>query len=138
MEFRRVLFRSGEGPRLAPPLVDTALAALEAAPQRLDPVYATVARVAAALPAETTFLGFAGSPWTVATYMVAGAGSKDQAAARRLAFGDVQAFQAIVDAIIDVTVTYLSGQIEQGVEAVQLFDSWAGRDRKSTRLNSSH
>src|SRR3546814_11562019 len=58
--------------------------------------------------------------------MVAGAGSKDQAAARRLAFGDVQAFQAIVDAIIDVTVTYLSGQIEQGVEAVQLFDSWAG------------
>src|SRR3546814_11134268 len=80
MEFRRVLFRSGEGPRLAPPLVDTALAALEAAPQRLDPVYATVARVAAALPAETTFLGFAGSPWTVATYMVAGAGSKAQAA----------------------------------------------------------
>src|SRR3546814_5011993 len=58
--------------------------------------------------------------------MVAGPGSKDQAAARRLAFGDVQAFQAIVDAIIDVTVTYLSGQIEQGVEAVQLFDSWAG------------
>src|SRR3546814_6368369 len=88
MEFRRVLFRSGEGPRLAPPLVDGALASLEAAPQRLEPVYATVARVAAALPPETTFLGFAGSPWTVATYMVAGAGSKDQAAARRLDYGD--------------------------------------------------
>ncbi len=119
-------FEAGEGPRLAPPLVDGALASLEAAHQRLDPVYATVARVAGALPAETTFLGFAGSPWTVATYMVAGQGSKDQAAARRMAFGDPAAFQAIVDAIVDLTVTYLSGQIEQGVEAVQLFDSWAG------------
>lgn len=119
-------FEAGEGPRLAPPLVDRALASLEAAPQRLDPIYATVARVAAALPPETSFLGFAGSPWTVATYMVAGAGSKDQSAARRLAFGDPAAFQAIVDAIVDQTVAYLAGQIENGVEAVQLFDSWAG------------
>jgi len=119
-------FEAGEGPRLAPPLVDHALAALTAAPQRLDPVYATVARVASALPGATTFLGFAGSPWTVATYMVAGQGSKDQAAARRLAFGDPAAFGAIMDAITDVTVTYLSSQIENGVEAVQLFDSWAG------------
>lgn len=119
-------FEAGEGPRLAPPLVDAGLAALGAAPGRLEPVYATVARVAAALPAATTFLGFAGSPWTVATYMVAGQGSKDQAAARRMAFGDPAAFAAIVDAITDVTVTYLSGQIENGVEAVQLFDSWAG------------
>lgn len=119
-------FEAGEGPRLAPALVDHALESLTAAPARLDPVYATVARVAAALPPETTFLGFAGSPWTVATYMVAGQGSKDQAAARRVAFGDASAFGAIIDAIVDVTVTYLSGQIEQGVEAVQLFDSWAG------------
>jgi len=119
-------FEAGEGPRLAPPLIDSALTALEAAPERFDPIYATVARVAASLPAETTFLGFAGSPWTVATYMVAGQGSKDQATTRRLAFGDPAAFQAIIDAIIDVTVTYLSGQIEHGVEAVQLFDSWAG------------
>ena len=123
---QKLWFEAGEGPRLAPPLVDSALAALEAAPERLDPIYATVARVAASLPAETTFLGFAGSPWTVATYMVAGQGSKDQAAARRLAFGDPAAFQAIIAAIVDVTVTYLSGQIEHGVEAVQLFDSWAG------------
>jgi len=78
------------------------------------------------LPAETTFLGFAGSPWTVATYMVAGQGSKDQAAARRMAFGDPAAFAAIVDAVVELTVAYLSSQIEQGVEAVQLFDSWAG------------
>lgn len=119
-------FEAGEGPRLAPPLVDHALASLAAAPQRLDPVYATVSRVAASLPSETTFLGFAGSPWTVATYMIAGAGSKDQSAARRLAFGDPAAFQAIIDAIVDLTVTYLAGQIENGVEAVQLFDSWAG------------
>jgi uroporphyrinogen decarboxylase len=123
---QKLWFEAGEGPRLAPPLVDSALASLEAVPARLDPIYATVARVAAALPVETTFLGFAGSPWTVATYMVAGQGSKDQAAARRLAFGDPAAFQAIVDAIVDVTVTYLAGQIEHGVEAVQLFDSWAG------------
>lgn len=119
-------FEAGEGPRLAPALVDSALKALEAVPQRLDPIYATVARVASALPPETSFLGFAGSPWTVATYMVAGQGSKDQAATRRMALGDSGAFAAIIDAIIDLTVTYLSGQIEQGVEAVQLFDSWAG------------
>jgi uroporphyrinogen decarboxylase len=119
-------FEAGEGPRLAPPLVDGILEALEAAPQRLEPVYATVARVAAALPPETSFLGFAGSPWTVATYMVAGAGSKDQAAARRLAYANPSAFDALINAIVDVSVTYLSGQIENGVEAVQLFDSWAG------------
>jgi len=119
-------FEAGEGPRLAPPLVDSALTSLAAMPGRLDPVYETVARVAASLPAETTFLGFAGSPWTVATYMVAGQGSKDQAAARRMAFGDPAAFGAIVDAIVDLSVAYLSGQIENGVEAVQLFDSWAG------------
>lgn len=123
---QRLWFETGEGPRLAPPLVDSALASLEAAPERLDAVYATVARVAAALPPQTTFLGFAGSPWTVATYMVAGQGSKDQAAARRMALSDPAAFGAIIDAIVELSVTYLSGQIEQGVEAVQLFDSWAG------------
>ena len=123
---QQLWFETGEGPRLAPPLVDSALASLEAAPERLDAVYATVARVAAALPPQTTFLGFAGSPWTVATYMVAGQGSKDQAAARRMALSDPAAFGAIIDAIVDLSVTYLSGQIEQGVEAVQLFDSWAG------------
>ena len=123
---QKLWFEVGEGPRLAPALVDSSLASLAAAPQRLEPIYATVARVAASLPAQTTFLGFAGSPWTVATYMVAGQGSKDQAAARRLAFGDRAAFQAIIDAIVDLTVTYLAGQIEHGVEAVQLFDSWAG------------
>ncbi|WP_288457072.1 uroporphyrinogen decarboxylase [uncultured Sphingomonas sp.] len=119
-------FGAGEGPRLAPALVDHALATLAAVPQRLDPVYATVRGVAAQLPAEVTFLGFAGSPWTVATYMVAGQGSRDQEVTRTLAYRDPPAFDAIVDAIVAMTIDYLAGQIAAGVEAVQLFDSWAG------------
>ena len=123
---QRLWFEEGEGPRLAPRLVDTALSGLQAAPERLEPVYETVRRVVAQLPAETTMLGFAGSPWTVATYMVAGQGSRDQSETRRLAYRDPQAFQAIVSAIETVTIEYLSKQIEAGAEAVQLFDSWAG------------
>ena len=119
-------FGVGEGPKLAPPLVDHALTALERHPERLEPVYGTVRLVAAALPPTTTFLGFAGSPWTVATYMVAGQGSKDQGAARLMAYRDPAGFAAIVDAIAAMTVDYLSAQIDAGVEAVQLFDSWAG------------
>jgi uroporphyrinogen decarboxylase len=119
-------FEAGEGPRLSPPLVDSALAALEAAPRRLEPVYGTVEKVSASLPPETTFLGFAGSPWTVATYMVAGRGSKDQGETRRLAYSDPAAFSEIIEAVAAMTVDYLSGQIRTGVEAVQLFDSWSG------------
>ncbi|WP_293880880.1 uroporphyrinogen decarboxylase [Sphingomonas sp.] len=119
-------FEEGEGPRLAPRLAETDISALIGAPELLQPIYETVRRVSAALPPETTFLGFAGSPWTVATYMVAGRGSRDQAEARRLAYRDPAAFGAIIDMIIRTTVTYLSGQIRAGVEAVQLFDSWAG------------
>jgi uroporphyrinogen decarboxylase len=119
-------FEVGEGPRLSPPLVDAALAGLQAVPERLHAIYRTVEKVKAALPPETTFLGFAGSPWTVATYMIAGQGSKEQAEARRDAYRDPQAFAEIIDAIAGMTVDYLSGQVEAGVEAVQLFDSWAG------------
>ena len=119
-------FEEGEGPRLAPPLVDGLLDGLSQAPERLSPIYETIRRVSAALSPETTFLGFAGSPWTIATYMVAGQGSKDQSAARALAYRDGQAFQTLIDAIVDLTVDYLVKQIEAGVEAVQLFDSWAG------------
>ena len=119
-------FGAGEGPKLTPALVDHALAGLQMAPERLDPVYATVERVAGMLPAETSFLGFAGSPWTVATYMVAGHGSRDQGETRRFAYADPQAFGEIIDAIADSTILYLSRQIEAGVEAVQLFDSWSG------------
>jgi uroporphyrinogen decarboxylase len=119
-------FETGEGPRLAPKLVDEALSTLNMALERLEPVYETVRRVSAALTPTKTFLGFAGSPWTVATYMMAGQGSKEQAEARRYAYQDPIAFQAIIDAISDLTVEYLSGQIEAGVDAVQLFDSWSG------------
>ena len=119
-------FGVGEGPRLTPALVDGVLGDLADAVERLDPVYATVRAVAALLPPTTTFLGFAGSPWTVATYMVAGQGSRDQQETRRFAYGDEAGFAAIVDAIVGRTVEYLSGQIDAGVEAVQLFDSWSG------------
>jgi uroporphyrinogen decarboxylase len=119
-------FLEGEGPHLSPPLVDSALGALEAAPERLEPIYRTVRLVREQLGPETTLLGFAGSPWTVATYMIAGQGSRDQSAARLMAYRDPAALQAIVDAIVGASVGYLSGQIEAGAEAVQLFDSWAG------------
>jgi uroporphyrinogen decarboxylase len=119
-------FETGEGPRLAPKLVDHALENLVAAPERLDPIFETVRKVRAQLPDSTTFLGFAGAPWTVATYMVAGQGSKEQAETRRLAYRDPQAFEAIIDRLIDATVSYLRRQIDSGVDAVQLFDSWSG------------
>ena len=119
-------FLAGEGPQLAPRLVDVALEALLAVPERLQPIYRTVSLVRDQLDPATTLLGFAGSPWSVATYMVAGEGSRDQHLARALAYRDPQAFQAIVDAIVAVTIEYLSGQIAAGAEAVQLFDSWAG------------
>jgi uroporphyrinogen decarboxylase len=119
-------FETGEGPRLAPPLAGHDFEKLVPAPERLNPVFETVRKVAAELSPETTFLGFAGSPWTVATYMVAGQGSKDQAEARRLAYGQPDRFGALIDRIIAATVDYLSAQIEAGIDAVQLFDSWAG------------
>ena len=119
-------FEAGEGPRLSPPLVDAALSGLQAVPERLEAIYRTVEKVAAALPSSTTFLGFAGSPWTVATYMVAGQGSREQAEARRMAYRDPEAFGEIIDAVGEMTIEYLSGQVRAGVEAVQLFDSWSG------------
>lgn len=119
-------FLAGEGPRLSPRLLDSTLESLSAVPERLSPIYATVAKVKAGLGSGRTLLGFAGSPWTVATYMVAGEGSRDQHETRALAYRDPAGFQAIIDGIVAVTVEYLSGQIVAGAEAVQLFDSWAG------------
>jgi uroporphyrinogen decarboxylase len=123
---QELTFVAGEGPRLAPPLKDQALESIVSAPERLKPIFRTVERVLADLPPQTTFLGFAGSPWTVATYMVAGEGSRDQAEARRLAYRDPARFGALIDAVVAATVAYLARQIEAGVHAVQLFDSWAG------------
>lgn len=119
-------FGGGEGPQLAPALADGRYDNLAPDPDRLAAIYATVAKVKAQLGPETTLLGFAGSPWTVATYMVAGQGSSNQAETRSLAYRDPPAFQALIDQIVAVTVDYLSGQIRAGAQAVQLFDSWAG------------
>jgi len=119
-------FVAGEGPRLAPPLADASLDELKPALERLDPIYGTVKRVKAELSPQTTFLGFAGSPWTVATYMIAGQGSREQAEARQLAYLDPAKMDSILDVLSQITVDYLSGQIEAGVDAVQLFDSWSG------------
>lgn len=119
-------FETNEGPRLAPRLAEVALAELVPGPGRLAPIFETIRKVAAALPPETTLLGFAGSPWTVATYMVNGQGSRDQNETRRFAYTRPDDFAALIAAIANATIEYLGNQIEAGVEAVQLFDSWAG------------
>ena len=123
---QELTFVAGEGPRLAPPLSEASLDDLQPVLQRLEPIWATVTRVKATLAPQTTFLGFAGSPWTVATYMVAGQGSREQAEARTLAYLDPGKFAAIIARIEAITVDYLSGQVKAGVDAVQLFDSWSG------------
>src|SRR5438445_851321 len=114
-------FVAGEGPRLTPPLMNAQLDELTAYPARLDPIYETVRKVKAQLDPTKTLIGFAGSPWTVATYMVAGQGSRDQSEARHLAYADPGAFGAIVERIEALTLDYLSGQAAAGVEALQLF-----------------
>ncbi|MFM7402786.1 MAG: uroporphyrinogen decarboxylase [Erythrobacter sp.] len=119
-------FAAGEGPHLSPTLLETGLESFTPAFERFEPVYETVRLTREQIGPAVTMLGFAGSPWTVATYMIAGEGSKDHGPARLLAYRDPARLQTIIDAIIDVSVTYLRGQIDAGAEAVQLFDSWAG------------
>ncbi|MBV9527266.1 uroporphyrinogen decarboxylase [Sphingomonas sp.] len=123
---QNLTFVAGEGPRLTPPLAVAKLEQLTEYPARLEPIYETVRKVRERLSSEKALIGFAGAPWTVATYMVAGQGSREQAEARRLAYGDPQAFAAIVERIEAVTFDYLCGQVEAGADAVQLFDSWSG------------
>ncbi|MEQ9814695.1 MAG: uroporphyrinogen decarboxylase [Azospirillaceae bacterium] len=124
---RDLRFEAGEGPRLEP-IVPGDLPALDLAGMtaRLAPVYEAVAGIRARLPAGITFVGFAGSPWTVACYMVEGRGSKDFAAARTMAQADSESFAHLVAILVEATVEHLSAQIEAGVDCVQLFDSWAG------------
>ena len=117
---------TSEGPRLTPPLVSASLDDLTPFLARLEPIYETVRKVKAALAPSKTLIGFAGSPWTVATYMIAGQGSRDQSEARRLAYADTGRFAEIIARIEAVTLEYLSGQVEAGAEVLQLFDSWAG------------
>jgi uroporphyrinogen decarboxylase len=119
---QQVDFREGEGPVLGP-LDKRQPGEVEG---RVAPVWETVRRVAAALPKEVALIGFAGAPWTIATYMVEGGSSRDFARVKRRAFAEPEAFALLIDAIVGASVTYLSGQIEAGAEALQLFDSWAG------------
>jgi uroporphyrinogen decarboxylase len=94
--------------------------------QKLAPIYETVRRVRSELGPQTTFIGFCGAPWTVATYMVAGQATPEQAPAKQLAKTAPDAFQHLIDCLVDGSVDYLVQQLEAGVEVVQIFDTWAG------------
>ncbi|MDP1577363.1 MAG: uroporphyrinogen decarboxylase, partial [Cypionkella sp.] len=122
-------FETGEGPRLSTITTMAGILALKpraAIHDTLAPIYETVRILARELPGETTLIGFAGAPWTVATYMIAGRGSKDQAAAHALKATDRATFSALIDVITEATIDYLSAQVQAGAEVVKLFDSWAG------------
>ena len=125
---RKLWFVEGEGPRLEPLNDVQALSSLrgEADGQVLAPIYETVRLVKAALDDKTALIGFCGAPWTVATYMVAGRGTPDQAPAKTLAAQEPQAFQHLVDCLVQVSVEYLAHQFAAGAEVVQIFDTWAG------------
>ena len=125
---RSVRFEVGEGPRLDP--LDTpekiATLAAHADFSKLEPVFETLRRVRQKLDTKTALIGFCGAPWTVATYMVAGHGTPDQAPARMLAYRHPQAFEKIIDALVYNSIPYLVGQLKAGADAVQIFDTWAG------------
>jgi uroporphyrinogen decarboxylase len=122
-----VTFEAGEGPRLNPL---TSAEDIERLPElsldRLSAVFETIDRVKPQLPPQTAFIGFCGAPWTVASYMIAGRGTPDQAPARLFAYRNPAAFQLLINKLVDASIGYLSEQIRVGVEAVQIFDSWAG------------
>lgn len=121
-----VRFSAGEGPVLDPILPETlALLKPDRAVDHLAPVLETVRRVVAALAPEKTLIGFCGSPWTVATYMIGGRGSPDQAAARLFALREPDAFARLMDILVAVSIDYLVAQFRAGVDVVQLFESWA-------------
>ena len=126
---QQVMFEAGEGPRLSPTIASaTALANLasDINMNSLAPVLETIARVRAELPREVALLGFCGAPWTVATYMVAGFGASDQAPARLFAYRDQNGFERLIDLLVRASIDYLAAQFRAGVDAVQLFDTWAG------------
>ena len=122
-------FETGEGPRLSTVTTAAALAALKPADaihDHLAPIYETLRILTRELPSETTLIGFAGAPWTVASYMIAGHGTTDQGPAHALKSENRAVFQGIIDRLVDATIEYLSMQVQAGAEVVKLFDSWAG------------
>ena len=125
---QKVSFAEGEGPQL-PPLEGAAgIAALRDEPDwaRLAPVFETVSRARAALSERTALIGFCGAPWTVASYMIAGHGTPEQAPARLFALREPEAFQRLIDLLVEGSAAYLVKQIDAGADAAQIFDSWAG------------
>lgn len=125
---QKVWFAAGEGPQLTPIRDLAGLSALNrvGALERAAAVYEAASLVRRSLPSTTTLLGFAGAPWTVASYMVEGAGSKDYQAAKSWLYRDPAGFQALIDLLVDATFDHLVAQIDAGCDAVQIFDSWAG------------
>jgi uroporphyrinogen decarboxylase len=125
---QKVSFESGHGPKLEPIAEPKDLGRLAPAfdADRLAPVYETIARVKCELPEQVAFIGFCGAPWTVASYMIAGEGTPDQAPARLFAYRHPEAFGRLIDRLVDASVSYLTRQIDAGVEVLQIFDSWAG------------
>lgn len=123
-----VSFVTGEGPRLAPAISGDNVAqfAKQLNLSTLAPVFETIRRVKPTLPAHVALLGFCGAPWTVATYMVAGQGTPDQGPARLMAYRDPAGFARLIDALTDASIDYLVAQFKSGVDAVQVFDTWAG------------
>jgi uroporphyrinogen decarboxylase len=123
-----VRFTAGEGPQLDPIADRAGLRALKAGLDHgmLAPVYETIAVVKAALPANVALLGFCGAPWTVASYMIAGRGTPDQEPARLFAYGDPAGFADLTDRLVEASASYLVRQLQAGVDAVQIFDTWAG------------
>ncbi|MBF9057146.1 uroporphyrinogen decarboxylase [Rhodobacterales bacterium HKCCA1065] len=122
-------FVTGEGPRLSTITGPDGLKPLKGKDDihdHLAPVYETVKILSQELPKETTLIGFAGAPWTVATYMIAGRGTPDQAPAHKLRQEDPATFDALINLLTDATIEYLSKQVEAGAEVVKIFDSWAG------------
>lgn len=123
---QKVRFEQGEGPILDPVAAETITALKpERALDHLAPVLETVRRLRAAIAPEKTLIGFCGSPWTVATYMIGGRGSTDQAAARLFALRHPDAFAALMDILVATSIDYLVAQLEAGADVVQLFESWA-------------
>ena len=119
-----VTFEAGDGPRLDTDALGRLGDGIDHA--RLEPIYETIGRVKQVLASDVTLLGFCGAPWTVATYMVAGRGTPDQAPARSLAYQDPQAFGRLIDRLVAASTEYLVRQFRAGVDAVQIFDTWAG------------
>jgi uroporphyrinogen decarboxylase len=125
---RNVQFVAGEGPRLEPMAGPSDVAKVR---ERVDqsvlaPIYETIKLVKQKLPPQVGFLGFCGAPWTVATYMIAGEGTSDQAPARLFAYRHPDAFAQLIDILVEASVDYLTAQFKAGVDAVQIFDTWAG------------